>query len=136
MYYTEDTLGLEIRNHHQAPHSQEEDHCMENETIGRRRTHGVRHLKESAEQRLRKLVRLGIGHNEEYQRRNEGVFGLQHSIEHVRFLLLDRVNLQGREILLLSESFLLEHGISVWYRWEDEVPNNNCARIGRGVCIS
>ena len=66
---------------------------MENETIGRRRTHGMRHLKDSAEQCLHEFVRLGIGHNEEYQRRNEGIFGLQQSIEHVRFLLLGRVNL-------------------------------------------
>ena len=109
---------------------------MENETIGGRGTHGMRHLKESAEQCLREFVRLGIGHNEEYQRRNEGVFGLQQSIEHRRFLLLGRVNLGDREIPLQSGSFRLEHGISVWYHWVDRAPNNNCARIGRGECIS
>jgi len=57
---------LQLRDHHQAEHSKEEDNSVKHEAGGSGSAHGMSHFKESAEEDLGELVGLGIGYDEKY----------------------------------------------------------------------
>lgn len=100
---------------------------MQQQTHGRCGTHRLRHLEERSKDRLGELVGLGIRDNEEDNRRDERVLGLQHDV-HDLYLLMVRF-IKGRIDLLPYILQLAELAINcvgfVYIVWE---PHTGIAR--------